>query len=111
MISSTPYADFRSTVQSSLALEAGRTLRWKPIEEREAIVEHLVTHWNWVESSLTPFWEPLAELYNDDAGAWAREQAEASRKLLKAFDLRLTVLIQQAWLRILFERKAARDAD
>lgn len=107
MISSTPYADFRAAVQASLALEAGRTLRWKPTAEREAIMEYLVTHWNWVESSMKPFWTPLAELYAPEAGDWSRAMAEDSRKLLKAFDLRLTVLIQQAWLQILFERKAS----
>lgn len=99
-----PYSDIRLTIQAALGLEAGRTLRWKSQDEREQILEYLVTHWDWVERTLEPFWRPLQELYSDDAGMWDRHKASTSRELLKDFDLRLTVLIQQTWLRILMDR-------
>lgn len=106
MISSNPYFNFRSTVQAGLALEAGRTLRWKPIAESEAILSHLINNWSWAEQELTPEWLALKKLYSPASGTWDAAEAASSRLALKAFDLRLTVLIQQAWVRILFERKA-----
>jgi hypothetical protein len=105
MISFAPHSDFAATVQASLMLEAGRTLRWKPVAEREAISEFLATHWYWVETELKPFWKPLAELHVAEPASWDRENNSEARRLMAAFDLRLTALLQQAWIRILLAKK------
>jgi hypothetical protein len=95
MISLTPYSDLATTLQASLALEAGRTLRWKTAEERGAIEEYIVTHWHLVERQLNSSWEPLAALHAEANGPWDREKQAESRRLMAKFDLRVTVMLQQ----------------
>jgi len=95
-----PYPDVLTALDVALALEAGRTLRWKAEDEREAILEYIATNRYWVEKFLSPSWVELNSLY-EPAVVWNREVADQSRKLLAAFDLKATVMLQVIWVKIL----------
>lgn len=104
MLSFIPRLDLQATIQASLQLNAGRTLRWCDPARRGAITEYLTAHSDWAEAELTPLWKPMADLYDENSGAWTPTIHREAVRLMEAFDLRLTVLLQQAWIRILLER-------
>lgn len=107
MLSFVSKLDLQATIQASLQLNAGRTLRWCDPARRTAITDYLAAHSAWVEAELTPFWEPMAAVYDASAGPWTPALHLETVKLMEAFDLRFTVLIQQAWIRVLLERHEA----
>jgi len=104
MLSFTPQLDLQATIQASLKLNAGRTLRWCDPVRRAAIIEYLTEHSDWVEAELGPLWAPMAALHDVNSGSWTPAIHVETVRLMDAFDLRFTVLLQQAWIRILLER-------
>jgi len=105
MILFTAHKTFNSTLKASFAMEAGRTLRWKPVAERRAILRYLMVHWLWTRRELKAYWLPLKALHSKKSGLWTKAENAEARRLMEAFDLRLTALLQQAWIRILLAKK------